>query len=118
MVWKRQHARSSTNEAVPHVAREMVQFEKLRLAAAMDSAVNKGHPVNRRNWRVRSKILGLRPEPCGLNAPPLHISRQTGERTPTARTCGMWRISVPGGRALLSRISRPGVDNGPVWLLR
>jgi hypothetical protein len=65
----------------------------LEVGAALNSAVNKGHPVNRRNRRVRSKILGLRAEPRGLNAAPLHISRQNGESPRTAKTveCGGYR---------------------------
>jgi hypothetical protein len=33
--------------------------------SALDGAVNKGHPVNRRNRRVRIGILGLRTGPWG-----------------------------------------------------
>ncbi len=95
-------------------ARKAAPRERPKLGAA--SAVNKGHPVNRRNRRVRSEFLGLRAEPWGSNTPALHISRQTGERPPTAKTCGMWRISATGGTPLLSIISRRGVGNATIWL--
>jgi hypothetical protein len=72
----------------------------------MDSAVNKGHPVNRRSRRVRSQTLGLRAEPWGLNAPLRYISSPTDERPPNAKTCGMWRIRVSPTGALLSRKRR------------
>ena len=40
--------------------------EEVWVAGTLNSAVHKGHPVNRRNRRARSKIHMLRPEPQGV----------------------------------------------------
>lgn len=94
----------------------MQEFFLERAGATLNSAVNKGLRVKWRNRRVRREILGLRLEPWGLNVPLLQISRQTSERPRAAKTCGMLRIPVVGGQAVLSIISRPGVDSRTVWL--
>ncbi len=82
----------------------------------MDGAVNKATLSSRETGESAVKSSGFGPDPRGptRGRATSHSKRPRGRKP--QETCEMWAIWVDAGKAVLSKISRPGVETRMLWL--